>query len=439
MNKKTLFLLASVGAVCLYTGPLNASTTVGSVSNTVNSAATTANSIGSGVNGVSSLLDQYLGTSTSGVVSQGTNAVSGTMGQVSGLVSSGTNTYNQVTGIYNQATNIGSIGQAGNVLTSTGSQVDSLLETNVSGVTGQVGGIISSGTNAYNQIGNMANQLTGAYEMITNPSNLLQMGMGAFNFSNISGMAMNAATDVLTDFMATPMSGIPINEPSMKAGHAAEQAAKEASAEVQDRIAEEQQKQVDVLGSRPQQPNPESADTNTANADGGSENPAEDNCPAFMSQFKDATHNAFNFVEENLLKKRTQTVAPAQEDLTGALSFVENTFFAKSGGEDTAEKERIAKARRSEYLQEVQTQLMALSLGVSQNLIEDAKSISKAPTSGCNVIDDLNLNTVTMITLAKQTMADIALQLQMFELDAIRRQNNVPVRILEKPTEENAQ
>ena len=497
MNKKTLFLLASVGAVCLYAGPMNASITVGSVSNTVNSTTTTVNSIGSGVNGLSSLVDQYLGTSTSGVVSQGTNAVSGTVGQVGGLISSGTNAYNQATGIYNQATNIGSIGQAGNVLTSAGSQVDSLLGTNVSGVTGQVGGlissgtnaynqatgiynqatnigsigqagnvltsagsqvdsllgtnvsgitgqvggIISSGTNAYNQIGNMANQLTGAYEMMTNPSNLLQMGMGAFNFSNISGMAMNAATDVLTDFMATPMSGIPINEPAMKAGHAAEQAAKEASAEVQDRIAEEQQKQVDILGSRPQQPNPESAGgaNETANADGGSENPAEDNCPAFMAQFKDATHNAFDFVEENLLKKRTQTIAPAKEDLTGALAFVESTFFVKDGTDDTAEKERIAKAKRAEYLQEVQTQLMALALGVSQNLVEDAKSISKAPTSGCNVIDDLNVNTVTTITLAKQTMADIALQLQMFELDAIRRQNNVPVRILEKPAEENTQ
>ncbi len=448
MNKKTLFLLATVGAVCLYAGPMNAAINIGSASNAVNNVSGTVNAVGNSANTVSSLVDQYLGTSSSGVISQGTGVVSGTVGQIGNVVSTGTNVYNQATGLYNQATglynqatNIGSVGQAGSALTSVGTQVDSLLGTNVGSVTGQIGGAISDVTNAYNQVGNMANQLTGAYEMITNPSNLLQMGMGAFNFSNISSLAMNAATDVLTDFMATPMSGIPINEPAMKAGHAAEQAAKEASAEVQDRIAEEQQKQVDILGSRPQQPNPNSAGTSneTANADGGSENPAEDNCPAFMAQFKDATHNAFDFVEENLLKKRMQTIAPAKNDLASATAFVESTFFVKDGGNDTAEQERMAEAKRAEYLQEVQTQLMALSLGVSQNLVEDAKSISKAPTSGCNVIDDLNVNTVTMITLAKQTMADIALQLQMFELDAIRRQNNTPVRILEKPAEENAQ
>ena len=126
--------------------------------------------------------------------------------------------------------------------------------------------------------------------------------------------------------------------------------------------------------------------------------------------------------------------ADAQKSMAAAVPYVESLLFLKKD-DLTAEKQIEFQKKRDKYLADMVSDVLVFNIGVQQNLVEDAMSIPTAPTSGCNLIDDLNVSTMIMISTAKQLMADIALQIQLLEFEGIQRVANTDVVLLDKPEE----
>lgn len=209
----------------------------------------------------------------------------------------------------------------------------------------------------------------------------------------------------------------------------AEQIVKEASAETEQGISSEHSLQTDIVGGRPQS----SGGGGGSSKAGGGVN----NCPAIMAQHQYASNKAFEFTESYLSDDETNAYGPAKTSLTEAIELIKNTYFVQDAHEGEPSTNTPINVNntlivRDAYLQSINSQVLALGLGIQQSLISDAQSISPSPTSGCNLKDDLNINTLTVIATARQTMANIALQIKMLELDAVKRIKETNV-LLETP------
>ena len=285
--------------------------------------------------------------------------------------------------------------------------------------------------NVENFTSQMGEQLTGAMELMNDPQALLTMGLGYIGWDQITNMSMGAAMDAVTDFLSAPSVGIPVMEGGFIASNAADKAAKAETAAVNNKVSDEKQKQLDAVGSRPSTPvgaeATQAADTDT--------NPALDTCPALMASYPRQTNKAYDFIKINYLDAVPTTVhAAPQKTMAGAVAYIENLFFEKKD-KLTSEKRNELQKKRERYLADMVADVLTLNIGAQQNLVEDAMSIPTAPTSGCNLIDDLNVSTMIMISTAKQAMADIALQIQLLEFDGIQRIVGSEIELLDKPEE----
>lgn len=288
-------------------------------------------------------------------------------------------------------------------------------------------------TDSMNLSSQVGAQLSGAMELMNNPQSLLTMGLGYIGWDQITNLSMGAAMDVVTDFLSAPSVGIPVMEGGFIASNAADKAAKAETAEVNDKISDEKQKQADAVGARPSVPAGEAA-TQAADAD---TNPSLDTCPALMASYPRQTNKAYDFLKINYLDATPTTEhAAIQETMAAAVPYVENLFFVKPD-KLTGEAQEEMRKKRNKYLADMVADVLTLNIGVQQNLIEDAISIPTAPTSGCNLIDDLNVSTMIMISTAKQAMADIALQVQLLEFEGIQHIVGADVELLDKPEEKD--
>lgn len=409
--------------------------------NSIDDISGAANSLNSAVKGASSLASQvgkYTDWDTSGFgsaagkVSQAGNAINSAASDVGNIMKVGDISINSVSDLTGA---ISSVNSAASSLGSLSGQIDKYLGSNIGGSLGSVtdkDSILGSLTGATGEVSSLIGEASGALDLIQNPKNLMQMGLGMVSFENLSNLAMNAATDVLTDLLSSAGVGIPISDSKLKETKANDAAAKKESTEKDNKIAGEKEKQMDALGSRPKTPADSVPQTQDAKT-----NPSIDNCPAYMAQFPDASNLAYDFIKENMLdKKEVSKYGPVKDSMTSAIEYVKSTYYIKDAKDITDEKRMEIQNKRQDYLREVNADVLAYGIGVQQNLVEDAKSISLAPTSGCDYIDDINKNTLIMIALAKQTIADIALQINMLELEAVRQTNSMPIEILEKPKEE---
>ncbi|MGN1063174.1 MAG: hypothetical protein ACI4QM_02495 [Alphaproteobacteria bacterium] len=409
---------------------------VGSVSN-IGGAVQSVGSAVQGVNALTTQVGSWTGTNTGsgvlgsafGQVSQVGQAIGATSSSIGNIMSVGNISIGSVSDL-NSA--VSTINSAASGVGNLSSQMDKYLGTDLGGSLGSLTGkdsALGSLTGSVGEVGDLIGQASGALDLIKNPQNLVQMGLGLVSFENISKLAMNAAEDAVLDLLSSPGVGIPISASAVQAKKATEEAAKKQSAAKDNDIAEEKEKQMDALGTRPKTPTDSVPQTQNAET-----NPSVDNCPAYMAQFPNATNLAYDFLKANVLDNKTVSqYGPAQANVDAAVSYIKSTYYIQDTDKQTAENKEAVQQKRRLYLSEVSSQILSYGIGVQQNLVEDAKSISVAPTSGCDYIDDINTNTLIMIALAKQTMADIILQIGVAELEAVYQNVHMPVEILAKP------
>ena len=315
----------------------------------------------------------------------------------------------------------------------------------VSGMTSQANGVISQIGGLTSSLTGATSQVTGALELATNPQGLLTMATG-MNWNQATSLAMGATQNALMGFMNIPPVGIPVKDPTLKGSTASEQAAKTQSATLDDKISSEQQKQVDAIGSRPATQAGEGNATQQQMAQNPEGEPSVDTCPALMASYPRQSQKAYEFVKEHLLdKKDTSKYVTNQKTMQQAVQYVEQNFFIKDnktkGDEQsklTADAMQKIQKKRVDYQREVVADILAAGVGVQKYLVEDAKSISLAPTSGCNEIDDLNVGTMILISIAKQTIADIVLQMKLMEYEGIKRVYTEPIGLLDNPQKQDA-
>lgn len=284
------------------------------------------------------------------------------------------------------------------------------------------------------EIGGMAggvqNEVNALKQLANNPLQMLNLDM-----SQIMNIVVKAAKEQVMKLVLTkPSSGIPITSPGLQVQKTIEESIEKETSDIDKKIQEEKKKQAEAIGAIPATPAPQQTGVNNNDATAPQQNPSKDNCPAYMSQFPWATSIAYDVVKKNVLPNgKNSKYAPGQKTWDKAVAFVKSNFYAKDPQKVSFAEQKAIKKKRQEYFYEVTTNLITTSLLIQQGLVEDAKSISKAPTSGCNLIDDININTQTMMMVAKQTMADIALQARMLELEALQELNAQPITLRPEP------
>lgn len=360
--------------------------------------------------------------------------------QVSQLGNAISDSSSNIMGKVQEAIGLGNVSELQNTISSLNTSLDQMgalssqVDTMLGGVQDDALNAITGGaglTDAMNLSSQVGAQLTGAMELMNNPQSLLTMGLGYIGWDQITNLSMGAAMDAVTDFMSAPTVGIPVMEGGFIASNAADKAAKAETAAVNNKVSDEKQKQLDAVGSRPSTP----AGPEVAEAPDADTNPSIDSCPALMASYPRQSNKAYDFLKMNYLDVKPEKVhATTKKTMDAAVPYVESLFFLKEDNLTAEEQEKIHK-KRDEYLADMVADVLTLNIGVQQNLVEDAMSIPTAPTSGCNLIDDLNVSTMIMISTAKQAMADIALQIQLLEFEGIQRIVNTDIKLLDKPEE----
>ena len=362
--------------------------------------------------------------------------------QVSQLGNAISDSSSNIMGKVQEAIGLGNVSELQNTISSLNTSLDQMgalssqVGTLLGGVQDDALNAITGGaglTDVMNLSSQVGAQLTGAMELMNNPQSLLTMGLGYVGWDQITNLSMGAAMDAVTDFMSAPTIGIPVMEGSFIASNAADKAAKAETAAVNNKVSDEKQKQLDAVGSRPSTP----AGPEVAEAPDADTNPSIDSCPALMASYPRQSNKAYDFLKMNYLDVNPEKVhATAKKTMDAAVPYVESLFFLKEDDLTAEEQERVHK-KRDEYLADMVADVLTLNIGVQQNLVEDAMSIPTAPTSGCNLIDDLNVSTMIMISTSKQAMADIALQIQLLEFEGIQRIVNTDIKLLDKPEEKD--
>lgn len=110
---------------------------------------------------------------------------------------------------------------------------------------------------------------------------------------------------------------------------------------------------------------------------------------------------------------------------------VVDTFFADKGAEGNTEEYKSQKKRqRQEYAEEVTKYHTKLGYTVQEKVIADLKKASQAPIATDNEVSSIAIDGQTLDEMIKITVADLALQIEMMEADAVAFLMQQPVEIL---------
>lgn len=385
---------------------------------------------------IAGTIDKWADTKTA-------SSISGTTGKISEAASDLSNLQNAYKNIANGDISIGTAESILNSANSFGNTLDkwtgSSTSSSITGLTGDankaigsIKGTINSAADIGGTVKGLMNQGEKLVDFVSDPQQLTQMAMD-MAWSQVESVAVNVAESLITSLFSTPGTGIPVTAPVVTTQKTLAQVQKKLTGELEDDIAKEKDKILEAMGGKPAvAANPQTGTKQTDTAQ--QENPGRENCPAYMAQFKPITNLAFDFVNENMIKDiKNEKTGKVQTNWDEAVKYVKSTFYHDDSATLTPEINKELIKKRQDYLHEINSNLLSVSIGMQQALIEDAKSISVAPTSGCGFVDDVNINTQTMIALAKQTMAEIALEIRLFELEAITEQAKQPVYLLSKP------
>lgn len=338
--------------------------------------------------------------------------------------------------IANADGSLGSINSALDGFNSAGSALDKLAggDGSLWGESGELGKLTGGLGDLTGTLGGIQGEFDSVTSLVNNPEQLMQMALGGIDFDKITQIAMNVAEEEILGLIATPSTGIPVTSPTLQAQKAIEENIKKETSDIDKKIQEEKDKQLEAIGGKPATPAPKQTGTNNKDAEAPKPNPSIDDCAAYMAQFPPATSVAYDWVKQNVLPEgKNSKYAPGQKDWNTAVAFIKSNFYITDPKNLTgAEQKRITK-KRQDYFYEVNANVISTAIGIQQGLVEDAESISTSPTSGCNEIDDININTQILMTLSKQKMAEIALQIRLLELEALREQAALPLTLQSEP------
>ena len=110
-----------------------------------------------------------------------------------------------------------------------------------------------------------------------------------------------------------------------------------------------------------------------------------------------------------------------------------DTFFVEESKDLTQEKIDEINNRRIEYLQTIGSEYSLLAQEVQKRLITDLESVNTTTFNGDGLIGAVTGVDQTWLAATRALMADIALQLQLMEVDAAAFLKEQPVDILSAP------
>ena len=116
-----------------------------------------------------------------------------------------------------------------------------------------------------------------------------------------------------------------------------------------------------------------------------------------------------------------------------ARKLVIDTFFVEDNEQLTQEKIDEVNNRRVEYLQTIGAEYSLLAQEVQKRLITDLESVNTTTFNGDGLIGAVTGVDQTWLAATRALMADIALQLQLLEVDAAAFLKLQPVEILSAP------
>lgn len=117
---------------------------------------------------------------------------------------------------------------------------------------------------------------------------------------------------------------------------------------------------------------------------------------------------------------------------------VVDTFFADKGQEGNTEEYKGQRLlNRRNYIQSIAKRHATLGYNVQQKVMDDLKAAAEAPVKSDNEIGAIAIDGQTLDEMLKITVADIALQIEMMEADAVDFLLQQPVEIMpkDKPAE----
>ena len=91
-------------------------------------------------------------------------------------------------------------------------------------------------------------------------------------------------------------------------------------------------------------------------------------------------------------------------------------------------------ATRSDNFSDIVAKSATMAEGMRESIVSDAATTTATPISGASVKEDINMNTEIMKKLARQLVAEIAVQNQLFELEVAGVMQSLDVKRLEMPT-----
>ena len=129
--------------------------------------------------------------------------------------------------------------------------------------------------------------------------------------------------------------------------------------------------------------------------------------------------------------KQAQVVAE-QEKLDALKNEIRQKFFIDGEVSDT--QKAAVLAVRNENFSDVVAKSATMAEGMRESIVADAASTTATPISGASVKEDIDMNTDIMKKMARQLVAEIAVQTQLFELETAGAMQSVDVKLLKMPT-----
>ena len=187
-----------------------------------------------------------------------------------------------------------------------------------------------------------------------------------------------------------------------------------------------------------------------------------DTIPTGMAEPTDLQNDVYSYVKRNILDQtdlskysvlQRNLSAPKGEgnarETCESLGFrqvrqkqtcmaVIDTFFADKGKYNTQKYQDKILSQRQAYAQKITERHIELGYNVQRRAITDLAAAARAPVSKDNEIAEIAVDGQTLDEMLKITVADLALQIEMMEADALNFMLQQPVEMMpsEKPAEE---
>lgn len=148
---------------------------------------------------------------------------------------------------------------------------------------------------------------------------------------------------------------------------------------------------------------------------------------------------AYNYIKDKVWKKPYHYGALKQElgespSKEKSKEAVMKVFFAPAGSETTY-KERIY-TQRQVYAETMTDFHIKLGNDIQKNIVADLRAAGSAPVSSDNEVGSLAIDAQTLDEMIKITLADLTLQIELMEADAMAFMLHQPVELLPNPDAE---